>query len=327
MFRKSAGSADAGTIGSSLPHLRRNMSGKLSGTAEEVVAWAWRIELPKVPSMGRGPLPMAGGWDKAGRFAELLSLVDLYGVNDYGVVPDFAAASWPCRDAVMIADAVAGLDDCELEMPEPWDPAPELAPLGGLAAKAVADAWRRMTVERNGATALRLKPSELIVRRAVLGWDVAAMVIDDVEQRFEVHANGQDKWFVRRSVDTDAGPMTVEVNGWSTRTRRPLPGAYRKPYLDPDPVAAIIARAEHEIWLSALAVVHEAVAASLEEVEMLPPVTSSSPWLVADRRRILPDVVAEVALQAEAKRRHDAVLAARHARWFRTISKISGDPA
>ena len=266
-----------------------------------------------------GPLRMAGGWDATSGYGELLSLVD--GLNDYGVVPDFSAESWPCRDALAIFRAVEALDGCVLELPADWRPAPELGALGGLGAKAVSDALRRLMLDDGaGGLSLRIKPAALVITRAVMGWDGAGLDIGDVVQRYEAHANGRERWFVRRAMDTEEGLVSVETDGWSARTRRPLPGAYRKPYLDPDPVAAIVARAEHQIWLSALAIVAEDVAGVLEDVEMLPSKVPAEPWSDGARPSIvLPDLAAEAALAEGERQRRRALFAERFPRWFRRL--------
>lgn len=324
---------DFGSIASTRRDLRRNAAGKRSGPVEDVIAWAWRDELPKMPRKQEGPMAMAGGWDRTGCFAELLSLVDLYGVNQYGAVPDFSADAWPCRDAQLIGAAVMALDDCVLELPEDWRPAPELDAFGGLGAKAVSDAWRRMTVDHgDGRMTLRLKPSELIIRRAVMGWDADEMIIDGTEQRFDAWPNGEAKWFVRKTVDVIVGgdgngnditePQDVELNGWNSKSRRPMPDAYRKPYLDPNPVNAIIARAEHEIWLSALAGLHDELVDQMEDIAMLPSAIPAQPWQSPPKpARVLPDLVAcEAYARAETDARRDA-FAARFPRWFKRLEE------
>lgn len=329
---KSAGSAD---VWKSRP-LMRNSAGKLTGPVEDVIAWAWRDELPKFPkARPSGPASYGNAWNKTARYAEYMSLVELYGVNQYGCVPDFSASEWPHPDAVTVAEAVQALDDAVLEMPEHWQPAPELDEFGGLAVKVVSVAWRTMT--RNdlaGGTVLRTKPSDLVIYRAVMGSDMGGMAIEGVEQKFEASANGQERWFVRRIVDTIVGvnpdgsdrtePREVEMDGRSPKTHRPTPGAYRKPYLDPDPIDAIVARAEHEIWLSCLAMVAEACADSLTEVVMLPTRLPVAPWIDRGRRsRVLPDLIADAATEAEARGMREAAFAARYPRWFKALRKMA----
>lgn len=314
--------------------LRRNGAGKRVGPVEAVIAWAFREELPKVPRAD-GPSPMAGGWDRTGRFAELLSLVDLYGVNRYGVVPDFAADRWPAPDAMAIAEAVSGLDEAELEMPEDWRPAPELDGFGGLGSRAVSEAWRRMTRIESGRQVLRVRPSHLVIRAAVLGPRLDAMELGDVVERFEAHGNGEAKWFVEKTVDVVVGAWpdgsdrtearTVEQNGWNSRQRRPMPGAYRKTFLDPDPIPTIIARAEHEIWMSALEMVRCQLGGRLSDVEMLPGAIPVAPWIGTLREaRILPDLVIERHLAAEAAARKQEAFRARFPRWFANLRRLSG---
>lgn len=316
-----------------MPLLQRGATGKRGGPVEAVIAWAWREELPKVPRRMDGPMQMVGGWDKTGRFAEMLSLVDSFGVNQYGAVPDFSADSWPCRDAQLVGNAVMALDDCSLELPEDWRPAPELDRFGGLGVKAVSEAWRRMTRDDGqGGQVLRLKPSELVIRRAVMGVDLGDMEIEGVEQRYETFANGQERWFVRNTVHTIVGAnpdgsdrtqqQEVEMSGWNSSTRRPLPGAYRKPVLDPDPVDAIVARAEHEIWLSALAAVYDTVVDDLEEIEVRQTTIPVQPWLVQARAgRVLPDLIAADAYARAEREAIDARFAARFPRWFKALQK------
>lgn len=292
---------NCGTISSSMPVLARRPDGKRAGPVETVVAWAWREELPKAPKAGQGPMEAASAWGSVGRFGELLSLVDAFGVNAFGAVPDFSAESWPCPDARIIGEAVMDLDNYILELPEDWRPAPELDRFGGLGAKAVADAWRRMTrMDSNGFQTLRLKPSELIIRRAVMGVDVDAMMITHVTEEFEKGKNGRDQWMVRRPVQTVVGTNPdgsdrvalemVEFDGYSASLNRPVAGAYRKSFLDPDPVNAIIARAEHEIWVSAMSMVFDAVASRLTEVAMTPSQVARMPWQdTAAKPRVLAD--------------------------------------
>lgn len=335
-MKNGEGNRVLGTMSRNTAPLGRNRDGKLSGPVETVVAWAFREELPKMPRRADGPLPMAGGWDRAGRFAELLSLVDLFGVNQYGVVPDFSADRWPSKDALAIADAVAAVDDAELEMPEDWHPAPELDRFGGIGAMAVSTAWRRMTRMEEGRQVLRVRPSHLVIRAAVLGARTDATVLDDVVERFEVHGNGEQKWFVDKTVDVIVGawpdgsdrtePRVVEQNGWNSKQRRPLPGAYRKPYLDPDPVPTIIARAEHEIWLSALEMVRCQLAGRLSDVEMLPSAMPVAPWIdMHPEARILPDLVIERHLAAQAASRRQEAFRARFPRWFANLKRIAGN--
>lgn len=276
-----------------LPHLPQNGKNRAKRrmTAERAVEWAWRDELPKAPRLVNGPDGFLAAWRKVSEFGERLSLVDMTGVNQWGCVPDLSADRYPHPDAEAIAEAVHALDGWTIGIPDDWSPAPELDAFAGLAARAVSIAARRAMV----------KPVSLIVsRRAILGIDPADWTIGPTEIGHEKAANGRDKWIVRATVDTIVGSNpdgsdrtvaeTVELPG-TGRNGKPLPGAYRKPYLDPDPVDPLTARAEHEIWHAALTALAEMLAGRLETIDMLPPETPARPWTAPMRiRRVLDDL-------------------------------------
>lgn len=180
---------------------------------------------------------------------------------------------------------------------------------------------------------LRVKPSDLVLHHAIMGVDLDGMRLDDVACEEERHRNGEARWFIRRTIDVIVGvvdgqeitrPETVEVDGLSAKTRRPMPGAYRKRFLDPDPVPTIIARAEHEIWLSALAMIAETVAGSLTETVMEASRIPIAPWADgAGNARVLPDLVAERRrVQADEDAKTQA-FARRFPIWFRRLEKAA----
>jgi hypothetical protein len=307
---------------------------KRTMTAEDAVVWAWREELPKAPGLPSGPDQFISAWKRTSQFAEYLSLVDKFGVNRFGCVPDLSADRWPHDDAIAIADAIFALDQADIELPEDWRPAPELDAFDGLGAKAVSDAWRRMTVtDAEGHARLRLKPSDLVIRHAVLGMR-ADLGLDDVTVEVEKGANGKAKWFVRadqwavigRAPD---GSDITELRTYETpgidKRGHPMPNAYQKRFLDPDPVWTIVARAEHEIWHSTLCLMAQDLAGRLSSVEIGMPVTPSRPWEHEAARvgRVLPDLVAA---RQEEERRLQA-LRARGDRWFRKSAEPLSAPA
>jgi hypothetical protein len=309
-----------------------SMQPKRRMSAEDAVVWAWREELPKAPRLPNGPDGFRPSWRRTEEFGEYLSLVEKFGVNRYGCVPDFSAERWPHGDAVAIADAIFALDALAIELPEDWRPAPELDAFDGLGAKAVSDAWRKMTVaDAEGGMRLRLKPSDLVIRHAVLGLR-KDLGLDDVTVETECGGNGKPKWFVRvdqhaivgRNADgSDRTELrTIEMPGLDKRGY-PMANAYQKRFLDPDPVWTIVARAEHEIWHSALSLMAAELAGRLETVEIGEPVIAARPWEGPPVRpaRILPDLVAE---REREERRMDAIRA-RGARWFRKY--VAGVPS
>ncbi|MFC5036805.1 hypothetical protein ACFPFT_08685 [Tianweitania sediminis] len=308
--------------------IKRDATGRRSGPVEAVLAWAYRDELPKAPKIAAGPRDILGGWNKTSQWEEYLSLVELHGVNEYGCVPDFSAQAWPCADAKLIADAVHTLNDCDLQMPEGWNPAPELDAFGGLGAKAISTAWRRMTLQDgSGHARLRVKPSDLIIRRAVMGYNLDSLRLDHVT--CEVERTGRrERYFLQKLMHVVVGqdskgqditrPEMVEVEGWSARQRRPLPGAYTKSYLDPDPVATIMERAEHEIWVAAMGLLHDAVAHQLQDIIMLPSTVPAEPWAQnKPQPRLLRDLPADAKFARDEEERALARLAGRFPRWFK----------
>lgn len=328
-----------GSISSTLRPLPRNAAGKRCGPVEDVIAWAWREELPKMAvERPAGPPPMRSSHSLLARYAQYRSVLDL---NAWGCVPDMSVDSWPCDDALMVAEAVMAIDETTLQMPEDWQPARELDRFDDLGARAVADAWRRMTRQDDaGDTVLRVKPSELIIRHALKGIDPSAMALDDVTMETARWANRKERWFVQRLQHRLTGrvvdgveetvPTVIEVNGVDSKGR-PMPGAYRKHYLDPDPVGAIMARAEYEILLSALGIVVDLVAGRLVDVVMLASRLPPEPWVQDGAPRVLIDKVAEKAVaDAEAQAKRDA-FARRYPRWFRRLeraaAKIADAPA
>lgn len=305
--------------------------GRRAIPADAAVEWAFCQELPKSPEIGTGPMPLRTGYGSILDYGELGTVIDRDTVNRFGCVADLSADAFPDADAVTIGEAVLAMADEPVVMPEDWDPAPELAVFGGLGAKAVADAFARMTVtNRAGETVLRLSVADLVARRAILPVDPDETAIGDIAEDFERHANGKERWFVRREMWAVVGSNpdgsdrlaleTYEASG-TDKNHRILPGAYRKPFLDPDPVPAIIARAEHEIWHSALTVLAGDLDGALERFVVLPPLFSARPWEEAEDTapRILPDLTSEQRL-AELR---DGLMRRRFPAWFARMDRRS----
>lgn len=258
---------------------------------EKALEWAWRDELPKAPRM-ESPDGFIAAWKTIAGYGEALASID-GGVNRFGLAPDMGADAEPHPDAVALFEAAVALDAWEIDLPGDWSPAPELDAFGGMTAAALSLALRRM----------RRQPSLLIGNRAIMGVDAMAMTIGPTEISHERDASGRERWFVRREVwsivgvnpdGTDRVALeSIEAPGLDKR-RRPLPGAYRKSFLDPDPVDALIARAEHELWHAALSSVAETLAGRLETIDLAPPSVPARPWAEKPSRlaRILPDLSA-----------------------------------
>ncbi|WP_299864434.1 hypothetical protein [uncultured Hoeflea sp.] len=264
---------------------------------DQALAWAWRDELPKAPRIADGPDGYLAAWRKVSGYGEYLTLVDRHGINRYGVVPDFSASAWPHPDAVRLHEAVAALDGAEVDLPDDWQPAPELTQFGGLAMRAIARAVRAICPD--GRT-LRIAATDLVLRHVILG-DSEAWRMEPTEQKIERHADGRPRWFVRSmmpmitGVDangTDIVAMVeIETNGMTVAGKL-KPGAHQKHYLDPDPLDTLIARAHREVLADVMAYVFETCSGQLETIDLQPPELTARPWETGEAMpaRVLPDL-------------------------------------
>lgn len=296
----------ASKIGKSQGILVRKM------TLTAALRWAWSEELPKEPAAAfyAPPAGSASAWAAIAGYGQLGSMVDRQ-PNRFGCIP-FDRPDYPHADAVRIADAVAALGDCTLDVPAGWHPMPELATADeALCGKALADALERTTGKAaGGAWRFRTSPSTLIVRYAILGLLPDTRLSGVPERRYEKAANGADRWFVQRPVTTVIGQnadgsdmlqvVMTEADGWSARRRRPLPGAYRKPYLDPDPVPVMVARAEYQIMVAGLAMLFDDLAGRLDSIELLPSPWATHPWEAGGETGPEPKILPDLRQMAEA---------------------------
>lgn len=248
---------------------------------EDFLRWAYRDELPLAErAAGRGvaaALGYGGGWDAVARQGELMTEAVRDGrPNAFGVLPlDIDLGRGPHPDALACAAAVAGLDGMAIDMPEGWSPLGDLALTEAEAAAAVARARDR--VARLGRQA-----GELLRRFAILGgapdWEAETPVARPV-----MAANGREAWFRSMPVEGPFGLVgMMEVEGYDRRNGRPFEGAYRKTWLDPDPMLAVVDRAEYEVWHAALGAVRAAVAGRLVAHDVCGPTRAARPW-VAER--------------------------------------------
>lgn len=249
---------------------------------EALLRWAYRDELPKAGASRRGgPLPLGRGWDGVRHYGELLAEID-GDENVWGLAPDLTAMAEPHPDAVRVGEAVEALDGLAPDLPEDWHPLGDIVTAEN--AELVRDAVRRaraaVLVEGEGGPRLRTSARFLVVRHACAGstpdWACGSpsVVVES--------ANGKPRWFRRITlVGADGAEYVQEVDGYNRSRQRPHPGAYRKSYLDPDPVGAAVARADWEIWRSALDLLAEALD-GLEAHEVVPAIRPVRPWMVED---------------------------------------------
>lgn len=265
---------------------------------EALLRWAYRDELPKAAAEGSDRIVFAfrTGWGGVEKFGELLALVQEPDIrNRFGLFPDRFATSEPHPDALRVHAAVDGLRAWEICVPEGWNPIADMGDLGPEGAAAVARGLAGLTVvDATGRTVLRRSPSRLVMRQAILGgcpdWE------GEVPERRQVTAHGKVKWFRRVVMVSDGafGPaqQELEVDGYDHKRQRPFPDAYTKTILDPDPVPVVQARAEYELWRTALDVLADDICGALEHCDVLPCVRSARPWEVPDpARRILPSLL------------------------------------
>lgn len=252
---------------------------------EHLVRWAYLDELPKVaaqPDRLSGPQMVSGGAVLA-RLSVLHTLVQEQGIaNRYGVLPLLdKSPDGPHPDALAVASAVEALADFQVELPEGWNPLADMGDLGAEGLDAVRRGLDRLAPpDAAGARKVRHPLSRLVVRQAVLGsapaWEAEAPT------RRMVCSNGKPRWF-RRIVQTTAGAFgpieqTIELDGFNSARQRPYPGAYRKFELDPDPMMSVVERGEHELWVSALAVLADLLTEGLSAHIALPPARPARPW-------------------------------------------------
>lgn len=272
---------------------------RIKKSVEELLAWAYLRELPKAGARAaNGPKLMPSGWQRVERWLEELSLAGPGDENSFGVVIDWTKTGWPHDDAIAIHEAVLALDEMALGMPEEWSPIGELGELGGHAAGLPLRALEELcSPAQDGERRLRRSVSRLMFKHAVLG-GCPDWRIDPPEVKI-VSEHGRPKWFLRKTV-WDDGPTgevarEIEVDGCD-KWRHPLPDAYQKTFLDPDPIDGVIGRGEYEIWRFALDVLANALDVRLADFEPVASERAQRPWVEAGpkRGRLLRDLTRRV---------------------------------
>jgi len=228
---------------------------------EALLRWAYRDELPKDRRRADCGANFVSGWSAVSDFGQYLALIDAP-VNEWGVLPACGVEAEPHPDAQILARAVCELDEFSLSLPEGWSPFGDFGDLGVLGDAAISKTVDRLTYVAPGLRMLRTPPSFLLRKFAILG-GCPVWQAEKPEVKFICGANGKPRWFVRRMVTCDASdePFEIEADGWSNSQRRPVHGAYRKEFLDPDPVDVGVARGEYEIWRASLDILVEGLSA------------------------------------------------------------------
>lgn len=283
-------------------------------------------ELPKADAVRIiGPVGVKIAWGRIDRFGELMTEIDEDGVtlNRYGCPLDEAATTGPSEDAIRTYAAILALDDMRIAVANDWHPLEDIDDGDPLYQAAIGRALNRITTLDGLDRVLTIRPSLLVRKHAILGGapdTYAEKPIRQLQSR-----NGRPQYFRRTLVQigetADGQPRygEAEVDGYNAKRQRPYPDAYTKAFLDPDPVDAVIARAEYETWRSALDVLADVLPTLLETVEIEPTEWPRRPWLqgTPPGRRILVDRVATRAAMMERQARIKEAMSRRRYRMRR----------
>ncbi|MDQ0349749.1 hypothetical protein [Ancylobacter vacuolatus] len=274
---------------------------KTTTDIEDLLIWAYRTELPKVPAAPTGPAAHGAGWASMSLFGKLGTVIDDRDVrNVYGVTPDRMATGGPHADALAIDRVVAELDGLHLDVPAGWWPFADMAPADGwgeAGAKVISDALDRLAVPgEDGGLRFKTSPGWLVRKHAMMG-TVPDWEAEPIEYRYVRGDNGgHPKWFMKRKVPQTVNGEIIgynehEVDGWCASRRRAYPGAYRKMELVPSPVHAACDRAEYEVWHAALTALASMLGESLDAHRATGPARAARPWEPEGRQsRILPSL-------------------------------------
>lgn len=267
---------------------------------EALLRWAYVDELPKAHELASfTPAGFGGAWGGTERYGELMTIIDAP-ENEFGLAPDLTATTMPHHDAIRVHNAVCGLDALELTVPDGWNPLADLSAFDGLdqaIARAIAQETR---LDEYGRRFLKTTPGRLIRKHALMGgcpeWEV-----EPPQRHMVCSSRGKPRWFRRTLVTTDEGDfakgiqptyLEVEVDGLDPKLRIPYPDSYQKTYFDPDPVEAVVARAEYEVWRVALDVLAIDLEVGLDAHVVTPSIRPQRPWETGEShvRTVLPDM-------------------------------------
>lgn len=280
-------------------------------TIDAWLFWAYQDQLPLVapPTGYTPPTGFGRAWDKVGDWL-------VGGTNQFGVVHALGQQADCDPFAVRIANHVATLAFAPLDLPDGWNPCadfPDLGPEGAaLPARVLAAATH---IDCQGERRLKYDVADL-VRRYAMTRHMPDWQVDPPRRDVERNWNGEPRWFVKMRVPVgeDAFGNVLyderEMEGWNATRRRPRPGAYQKVVLAPDPVPALVARAEYELLHGALAVLVDEWAQIAEGFghEVLPSPLPAQPWVTGGLPGVVP--VEDLAAQRELQAQHAALMAA-----------------
>lgn len=253
---------------------------------EKLLRWAYRDELPKElarpgflrPEGFRSP---GANLVRTGDLGQSIQEPDIR--NRYGVVPDFTADGSPHPDAIRIWHAVQGLAELHVDLPEGWNPLVDMGDLGPLGSAAIVKGIKQACVsDRSGVLWLR-RPLHQFLEHFVIMGTVPDWTWETPVLKHQCYANGTPRWFIKEMVVANGANIEVEVDGFDKTARRPKIGAYQKPYLDPDPAHAVVARIEYRVWHAAISFLADDLAGALDEHEVTQTDRAAEPWAEGER--------------------------------------------
>lgn len=245
---------------------------------EDLLGWAFIHELPKGGGV-EGLANVHSAWRT---------------ICDLGVRIDHGSASRPGgdlsdnflieqgephEDALTVGRAVAGLARCEVDFPEPWNPLADWSDPHGLAPAAVEVARHRW--EQRGRRQRGEWLVSLVAGTAVLGREPAWAAEEPAVRLAE--RGGSPAWFIIRQVaHGDGRTYAMEVDGRNPRTRKPLPGAYRRHIFSTDPTGDIMGRLDYQMWIAALRRLEAELPPLMVAHRIRATERSATPWIARD---------------------------------------------
>lgn len=240
----------------------------------DFLKWAFGEELAHVPGydrIGEGGGNFGSAWGGIAEIAKLGCFVD--GTR---TPVDQMAPRMIDPDAVAASEAVMLLAAENFDIPARWNPFPELDDPYGLIADCVREVVSRRALayagDRNGNL------MGLIIACASMGKEPEWRI---PQPKFRMVAkNGVPAWFVTtRQADVFGRVYEVETSGFDARSRRPMPGAYRKFEFSSPFTSHVQARIDWYLWTLAMERLAERLGEGLISHRILPFQVLREPWL------------------------------------------------
>ena len=236
----------------------------------DFLKWAFGEELVHVATDG-GSL----AWSRLADYATLGTVIDTFGIGGAGL-PDLADVH---PDAIAANDAVMLLAAERFDLPDGWNPFPDMDDPHGLIAGCVQAVLDRRS--RLDPGALNNNLIAMVIAYAVMGRD-PDWTAEQPKFRMVTRA-GRPAWFVTAEhIDSFGQVHTYEADGYNARTGRPKRGAYRKFEMSDGFEGAVQARIDWYLWTLALERIAARLREGLKSHRIEPFVIDREPWRAAD---------------------------------------------